>query len=88
MWTVDEEADMERLLAWGADGLISNRPDLAVAVRKVLVVRTIRAGGAAYNRSMDAPTYEDVVAARARVYAHMRPSPLLKHPLLDEWVGR
>ncbi len=37
---------------------------------------------------MDSPTYHDVLAARPRVYAHMRPSPLLKHPLLDEWVGR
>ena len=37
---------------------------------------------------MVAPTYEDVLAARPRVYAHMRPSPLLKHPLLDEWIGR
>jgi len=33
IWTVDTEADMERFLAWGADALISNRPDLAVAVR-------------------------------------------------------
>jgi len=33
IWTVDTESDMERFLAWGADALISNRPDLAVAVR-------------------------------------------------------
>jgi threonine dehydratase len=36
---------------------------------------------------MQPPTLDDVVAARARVYAHMRPSPLLHHPLLDEWIG-
>ena len=33
VWTVDDEADMKRLLGWGADALISNRPDLAVSVR-------------------------------------------------------
>ena len=39
VWTVDEEADMRRLLAAGADGLISNRPDLAVGVREIVVGR-------------------------------------------------
>lgn len=34
-----------------------------------------------------APTYDEVLAARPRVYAHMRPSPLLEHPLLSEWTG-
>jgi len=37
VWTVDTEADMERFLAWGADALISNRPDLAVTVRDTFV---------------------------------------------------
>jgi glycerophosphoryl diester phosphodiesterase len=32
IWTVDERADMLRLLDWGADSLISDRPDVAVEV--------------------------------------------------------
>lgn len=32
IWTIDDPAEMERLLSWGADSIISDRPDLAVGV--------------------------------------------------------
>jgi glycerophosphoryl diester phosphodiesterase len=39
VWTVDREPDMIRLLNWGVDALISNRPDLAVRVRDMWMSR-------------------------------------------------
>src|SRR5436190_23574077 len=36
---------------------------------------------------MERPSFQDVLAARPRVYAVLEPSPLLRHPLLDEWTG-
>jgi glycerophosphoryl diester phosphodiesterase len=40
IWTVDDANEMARLLGWGVDGLITNRPDLAVSVRdRFLVTR-------------------------------------------------
>ena len=34
VWTVNETDDMRRLVAWGVDGLITDRPDRGVAVVK------------------------------------------------------
>lgn len=36
VWTVNEAADMRRLYDWGVDGIITDRPDLAVRVRKMV----------------------------------------------------
>jgi glycerophosphoryl diester phosphodiesterase len=44
VWTVNEEADMRRLIGWGVDGLITDRPDLA---RQVLLPMTPEAQSAA-----------------------------------------
>jgi glycerophosphoryl diester phosphodiesterase len=30
VWTVNDEADMRRLIGWGVDGIISDYPDLLV----------------------------------------------------------
>jgi glycerophosphoryl diester phosphodiesterase len=33
VWVIDRPEDVTRLLDWGVDGIISDRPDLAVATR-------------------------------------------------------
>ena len=37
--------------------------------------------------NMTPPTLNDVYAARERLAPHLRPTPLLKHPLLDDATG-
>jgi glycerophosphoryl diester phosphodiesterase len=32
VWTVDTEADARRLLEWGVDALITDRPDVVVPI--------------------------------------------------------
>jgi glycerophosphoryl diester phosphodiesterase len=34
VWTVDDEAEAQRLLAWGVDALITDRPDVILAVAR------------------------------------------------------
>ncbi len=33
VWTIDIEADMERLLDWGVDGIVTKKPDVAAQAR-------------------------------------------------------
>jgi glycerophosphoryl diester phosphodiesterase len=45
VWVVDTEADATRLLDWGVDGLISDRPDVTVPARDRWVGRREGLGG-------------------------------------------
>ena len=40
-----------------------------------------------HNSRVEPPILQDIVDARPRVYAHLRPTPLMRHPLLDQWLG-
>jgi glycerophosphoryl diester phosphodiesterase len=44
IWTVNEEADMRRLLDWGVDGIQTDRPDLLSAVLSERVGRPVPPG--------------------------------------------
>lgn len=44
VWTINESADMERLLAWGVDGIISDRPDRLARVLHRLYHRPVPPG--------------------------------------------
>jgi glycerophosphoryl diester phosphodiesterase len=44
VWTIDELADMRRLLAWGVDGIISDRPDRLARVLHEVAGRPLPPG--------------------------------------------
>lgn len=47
VWTVDEEADMHRLLDWGVDGIVTDRPDLLARVLHERIGRPLPPGPSA-----------------------------------------
>ena len=85
VWVVDHPADITRLFDWGVDGVISDRPDLAVPTRHAMATPMCCS---ASSTTLNIPTLADVYAARA---AHsptsIRPTPLLRHALLAEETG-
>jgi glycerophosphoryl diester phosphodiesterase len=46
VWVVDDPGDMRRLFAWGVDGVITDRPDIAVPVRNALTMTPVHAATA------------------------------------------
>lgn len=44
VWTVDEEADMRRLLEWGVDGIVTDRPDRLARVLHEMFGRPLPPG--------------------------------------------
>lgn len=44
VWTVDEESDMRRLLEWGVDGIVTDRPDRLARVLHELHGRPLPPG--------------------------------------------
>ena len=50
VWTINEPADMRRLFDWGVDGIITDRPDVAVEVRDAGVATDNHEGAKARRR--------------------------------------
>ena len=42
VWTVNARADIDRLLSWGVDAIISDRPDVAVAALRASSTRLLK----------------------------------------------
>ncbi len=55
VWTVDEPADMRRLLEWGVDGIMTDRPDLLAAVLADVAGRPVPPGAGAAPASEGEP---------------------------------
>jgi len=51
VWVVNERADILRLLDWGVDGIISDRPDIAVAARDEWLIRRSSGAGGGESQS-------------------------------------
>lgn len=44
VWTVNDEADMRRLLGWGVDGIVTDRPDVLAHVLHAVAARPLPPG--------------------------------------------
>jgi hypothetical protein len=45
VWTVDEPADIRRLLDWGVDAIISDRPDVAAEIVHARPLKRVERSG-------------------------------------------